>query len=476
VARAPALLHGRYRLQARIAHTGQTVAVKQLLARGAASRAAFEREADLLSQLSHPCLPVVSDYFADRDGAFVVMTFVPGPDLAQQLARRARPFPLATVLGWASDVLDALSYLHTRHPPVVHRDVKPRNLKRDSRGRVILLDFGLAKESTGGGDSSLAGFTLPYAPLEQVRRQGVEARSDLYALGATLYELLARRAPADAVRRAAALAEGHPDPLVALHELNPSVTHSVSGVIAQTLAPRPTQRPATARALLAALTDAADGPATVLAEVTTPPTESIGQPTGTVTFLATGADQPRLDSGRACSPRHCATPGRRSPWRLRVSVRSDWHRRRLRDGRSGTGRRRRCPTRAAHDGRAYGAAQRATELINGEYVSHVLPRLSRLLGAAHGGQIVLGRATRELSPGAVGLRDLGSHRLPDVAEPEHVYQVAVPDLRADFPALVSHEVRAARVPYAAPPLFGRDRDVAALVGCLRGPAVRLLTH
>ena len=146
-----------------------------------------------------------------------------------------QPFELDTVLDWADQVLDVLSYLHTRQPQVIHRDIKPRNLKLDAAGRVVLV-IGLAKESAASGDVSLLGFTLSYAPLEQIRGLGTEPRSDLYALGATLYELLARNSPADAVQRAAALADGESDPLVPLGELNGNVSPAVAAVITQALA------------------------------------------------------------------------------------------------------------------------------------------------------------------------------------------------------------------------------------------------
>lgn len=482
------MLRGRYRVEARIGQggmgavyraldeaSGTTVAIKQLLASGPAAQAAFEREADLLAQLSHPSLPTVSDYFVEREAAFVVMTFVPGADLGQQLARHGAPFGLEQVLAWADDVLDALSYLHTRQPPVIHRDIKPRNLKLDASGRVILLDFGLARESTTPRDSSVVGYTLPYAPLEQVRRLGAEARSDLYALAATLYELLARRAPADAVERAAALAEGHPDPLVALHQLNAHVPLAVSSVLGQALAARPSQRPATARAMHEALREAIEGPVTVLAAPIARATEALAPPVGTVTFLLTEitAGQP----SEADLARHDSV--------LRQAI----------DAHGGYVFRSGDKTSSAAFGTAGAAlaaaleAQRAlrpmsvrmalntgaAEFLNADYVSHVLPRLSRLLAAAHGGQIVMGRATAALCDGATPLRDLGSHRLPDLAQPEHVFQVVVPDLPAEFPTLRSYDMRGTGVPQAAPPPIGRERDVAALVDALRRPSVRLLT-
>ena len=139
----------------------------------------------------------------------------------------------------------------------------PRNLKLAANGRVVLLDFGLARASV---ELTHAGYTLRYAPLEQVRGQATDARADLFALGATLYELLGRRSPVDAVERASALSRGEADPLAPLRALAPSVPESVAEVVAHALALHPHQRPATARAMRVALDEAVNGPVTVLIE------------------------------------------------------------------------------------------------------------------------------------------------------------------------------------------------------------------
>lgn len=127
------LLQGRYRVQNLIARggmgavyraiderLGHTVALKQTLMRDPALRAAFEREARLLASLHHPALPVVSDHFAEADGEFLVMQYIAGPDLAEQVQQRAAPFAVTEVLAWAVRLLDALDYLHTQQPPVIH--------------------------------------------------------------------------------------------------------------------------------------------------------------------------------------------------------------------------------------------------------------------------------------------------------------------------------------------------------------------
>lgn len=269
------LLQGRYRVVALIAQggmgavyravderLGHTVALKQTLMADPALRAAFEREARLLAGLHHPALPVVSDHFSEQGGQFLVMQYIPGDDLAALLRARGAPFAAAQALTWADEVLDALDFLHTRRPPVIHRDIKPQNLKLAPHGGVVLLDFGLAK-GLGGGVStaspSLFGYTPQYASLEQIQGVGTDARSDLYSLAATLAELLSGQAPPDALTRAAASVRGDPDPLQAA--LGEAIPPPVAALLAQALALNPAQRPPSAAAMRDALRAAATAPA-----------------------------------------------------------------------------------------------------------------------------------------------------------------------------------------------------------------------
>ncbi|MEI8165757.1 MAG: serine/threonine-protein kinase [Chloroflexales bacterium] len=280
------LLQGRYRVVALIAQggmgavyravderLGSTVALKQTLMSDAALRAAFEREARLLAALQHPTLPVVSDHFSEAGDQFLVMQFIPGDDLATLLHQRGGPFPLAEVLVWADSLLDALDYLHRQRPPIIHRDIKPQNLKLTARGELVLLDFGLAKGLAGSGATSspsLFGYTPQYAPLEQIQGSGTDARSDLYALGATFYELLTGTPPPDALTRSVAIVRGEPDPLRPALALNPQVPPPVSHLLGQALALNPDLRPPSAAALRAALRTGAQQIQVVTGQV--PPT------------------------------------------------------------------------------------------------------------------------------------------------------------------------------------------------------------
>lgn len=258
-----------------------TVALKETLVEGEAFRKAFEREAHLLASLRHAALPVVSDHFVEGDGQFLVMQYIPGEDLSTLCEANAGPFPVSVVLRWADQLLDALDYLHTRSPVVLHRDIKPQNMKLTERGELILLDFGLAKgtassqgKSQISGGSSVVGFTLAYAPLEQIEGSATEPRSDIYSAAATLYHLLTFVKPSDAIARAMALVSGRRDPLRLANVVNPQVPAEIASLLDASMANHPEDRPASAAELRRALRDARK-------------TGGLGEPdTGDSTFFA----------------------------------------------------------------------------------------------------------------------------------------------------------------------------------------------
>src|SRR6266498_2152193 len=239
------------------------VALKEtLVGTNAEAREAFQREAALLANLRHASLPKVMDYFSEADGEFLVMEYIAGQDLAGLLALRGRPFPQDQVLLWADQILRLLEYLHTHQPPILHRDIKPANLKVTDQGELFLLDFGLAKGTTGQmptmqTDRSVYGYTLVYAPLEQIHGRGTEPRSDLYALGATLYHLLTGQPPLGAPARFDAIENDQPDPLKPIRELNPEVDSALAAVIENAMALSRRQRPESAAALRQSIRTAA---------------------------------------------------------------------------------------------------------------------------------------------------------------------------------------------------------------------------
>jgi serine/threonine protein kinase len=239
---------------------GSTVAIKETFFDDAALRKAFEREARLLNHLRHTALPRVSDHFNEGEGQFLVMEFIPGEDLSHMVKQRGEPFPLDEVLAWADQLLDALDYLHTQEPPVIHRDIKPQNLKLLPRNQIVLLDFGLAKgtplQTRVTATGSVFGYSFNYAPIEQMQGTGTDPRSDLYSLGATLYHLLTASPPPDALARATAVLNGEPDPLRPANELNSDVPAAVAEVLARAMRQSAAQRFASAAEMRAALRQA----------------------------------------------------------------------------------------------------------------------------------------------------------------------------------------------------------------------------
>jgi serine/threonine protein kinase len=242
---------------------GNAVALKETFYNDIQLRKAFSHEARLLNRLRHAALPVVTDYFAIGERQFLVMQYIPGKDLEQLLVERKERgqgvFLASQVLRWADQLLDALEYLHSQKPSIIHRDIKPQNLKLTPRGEVILLDFGLAKGITSNhsqASQSIRGYTPNYASLEQIRGTGTDPRSDIYSIGATLYHLLTGEMPQDAMTRIAAMLMSQPDPLPPINDLNPEVPAAVSAVIERAMSPHPDQRYASAAMMRQALRNA----------------------------------------------------------------------------------------------------------------------------------------------------------------------------------------------------------------------------
>lgn len=180
-------------------------ALKENLDLSPASQQQFTREAYMLAQLSHPNLPRVIDYFTlAGQGQYLVMEFIEGQDLQQILHERGQLSEFE-VLPYIQQVCDALNYLHAQQPPIIHRDIKPANVKITPQGRAILVDFGIAKvfETQHVTTQGARAITAGYSPPEQYGYGRTDARTDVYALGATLYALLTGQAPPESVHRLA---------------------------------------------------------------------------------------------------------------------------------------------------------------------------------------------------------------------------------------------------------------------------------
>jgi serine/threonine protein kinase len=226
---------------------GHTVALKQALTSDPELWKQFEREARLMARLNHFVLPRVTDYFTEGNRAFFVMQFVEGTDLAEMIAQQPGPFPRHAVVAWADQLLDALIYLHAHERQIIHRDIKPHNLKVTPDGHIVLLDFGLAKSQSSSSAAAITctsvfGYTPRYAPLEQIQDLGTSPQSDIYALGATLYHLLTGIKPPDALTRAAALVSARPNPLKPANEINSAVGSDLAAILNRAMAQNPDER------------------------------------------------------------------------------------------------------------------------------------------------------------------------------------------------------------------------------------------
>jgi eukaryotic-like serine/threonine-protein kinase len=242
------------------------VALKENLDASPEAQQQFSEEARLLARLSHPNLPRVTNYFTIPGlGEYLVMDYIEGEDLETMLETPASGpakttgLAQATVIPWIIQVCEALSYLHGQQLPVIHRDVKPANIKITPDGRAVLVDFGIAKRydpllSTLVGARAV---TPGFSPPEQYGGASTDARSDIYALGATLYHLLTGQQPPESVQRVAGSA-----PSLAPRQLNPEISPAIEQIILKAMAISMDRRYQNAAEMKAALLAAnAPGPA-----------------------------------------------------------------------------------------------------------------------------------------------------------------------------------------------------------------------
>ncbi len=191
------------------------------------------------------------DVLVNEKGAWLVMTYIPGEDLGRQLEQSLQPFGPERVLKWGERLLETLDYLHSMTPPIVHCDIKPANLKVDEHDQVFLLDFGVAQSAAKYHEYN--GYTLAYCAPEQLTGAAIDPRTDLYALAATLYDLLTGVKPPDARLRLSALAEGRSDPLLPASAWNPGLSRAIDAFLHQGMALDPAHRFASAKAMRVAL-------------------------------------------------------------------------------------------------------------------------------------------------------------------------------------------------------------------------------
>lgn len=229
---------------------GKRVAVKEMELKGLSKQELeqavkqFNKEASLLANLDHPNLVQVTDYFGESGKHYLVMAYVKGETLQQKLKKHGRPFTWDVVKKYTEPLVEVLHYIHTQDPPILFRDLKPSNIMIEDSGRLRLIDFGIARTAQAGDKTStfLQGTgTSGFSPIEQYGGgQSTDQRSDIYALGATMYYLLTGKIPPDAVAR---ISQGKE--LIPPSKLHPGLPSGVDDLIVNSLGLRQQERQST---------------------------------------------------------------------------------------------------------------------------------------------------------------------------------------------------------------------------------------
>lgn len=200
----------------------------------------FSREATLLLDLNHPCIPRVRDFFMERGKHYLVMDFIEGCTLSDVLEKEgnvqglngARGITEVRARSWAQQLCNVLGYLHRQSPPVIFRDLKPSNIMVTDRDEIKLIDFGIARTFQSQRQATII-MTIGYAPPEQLHGMP-EPRSDIYALGATLHRILTHH---DASNNKPSIFTFPP-----LRALRPDISQAFEQVVVKALQPDLKQR------------------------------------------------------------------------------------------------------------------------------------------------------------------------------------------------------------------------------------------
>jgi eukaryotic-like serine/threonine-protein kinase len=249
-------------------HLGISVAVKENLFLTDEYARQFQREASILASLRHSSLPQVRDYFSvPTQGQYLVMDYVEGEDLRSRIERQ-RILPEKDVILIGIMISGALTYLHTRTPPIVHRDIKPGNIKITPEGEAYLVDFGLAKVMSASQATSTGAraMTPGFSPPEQYGTARTDARTDIYSLGATLYAALTGLIPEDGLARATGKEE-----LTPIRDLESKVNRRLASVIEKALELDSNERYQSAEEFGLALAEAGEVNPASLNRLTIPP-------------------------------------------------------------------------------------------------------------------------------------------------------------------------------------------------------------
>ncbi len=255
------------------------VAVKENLFLSDEYSRQFEREAQILAGLRHSILPHVSDFFTiPGQGQYLIMNYIEGEDLRERIERLGT-VPMEDVIGIGIAISDALNYLHTRRESILHRDIKPGNIKITPEGQLVLVDFGLAKIMRGNQATTdgARAMTPGYSPPEQYGTARTDPRSDVYSLGATLYAALTGIIPEDGLDRATGKSK-----LTPIRQIKPDISQKLASVVEKSLEVDPEKRYQTAFEFQQALMAVGNVPNLLVAglRITPPPPIDLELPEG----------------------------------------------------------------------------------------------------------------------------------------------------------------------------------------------------
>lgn len=263
-------------------------------------KVAFANQAKVLTEVKHPALLGVHDFFSEVGRQYLVMEDSEGHELSDLIARDGNTFAANDIVRWTDDLLDGLQYLHSFKPSIIHRNIRPNHIKLTGDNRVKLLAFGFADGSDlpiGTSTSNIKDDDICYAPLEQIWENldsasqkvitnsyseqeersllaPLDGTSDLYSLGATIYHLATGMKPVDALERSIEMLDGNSDPLASPVSLNPAISPALSDVILRSMQIKRSNRYTSASAMREAFRAAV--PQLQASVQTTSPGETIG--------------------------------------------------------------------------------------------------------------------------------------------------------------------------------------------------------
>ena len=483
----------------------------------------FRQEARTIARLHHPNILTLYDYGSEDDILYLATALIEGGSLNDLI--RPEGLSLSRTEQILNEIAPALDYAHLRG--VIHRDIKPGNILLDGEGRALLADFGIAKlreADVALTDTGAVVGTPIYMAPEQSRGEPADFRADIYSLGIVIYELLAGQPPYQGVSAVDVILQHITRPTPNILHLRPDLPPAMEYVMQLVLAKKSADRYQTTQDFSEAFSRAIHGSMfhvqapsfseTTQTDVPAKPNTSNTQPIGQAT-LALSSDLPAFDSQTGAHTytflfadiEDSTQLWERQPEAMSLAlahfdmVTSEMV--------------------TAHEGEihkgggesiyaVFSSAEAALEaalaiqrllyqsatrmdmpllalsvpmgLYSGtaekranEFIGVALNRATRLMKAAHGGQILLSSATKDLLPPATELRDLGMHRFRDVNEPEHIFQA----VSASFPLVAapiySLTPRPTNLPAQLSSLIGREQNVEEICRLLRQPTLRLLS-